>query len=111
MFVWGIVNYQPHHFTVYRADTMQDDSLQNYRINIANKLYRPTRFSVSVEGLDSDSYELSAKSLTMPGTGRTDIKLHISDNLSKGLHPFLVHIQADDGWQDSFRVQHFASGG
>lgn len=111
MFVWGIVHYQPHHFSVYRADTMHGGSPQEYRINIANKLYRPVRFSVSVEGLDSNSYQLSKRALTMPGTGRTDLQLRISKNLSKGLHSFLVRVQADDGWHDTFRVQHFSPGG
>jgi len=111
MFAWGISHYQPYHFTVYRAETMQGDTLQDYRINIANKLYHPARFSVTLEGLDSGSYELSKDTLVMPTTGRADIELRISESLTKGIHPFLVRLQADDGWQASFRVQHFASGG
>ena len=81
-----------------------------YRINVANKLYRPARFNVWVEGLDSDSYQLSAQSLLMPSTGRSDLKLRISKTLTRGLHPFLVHIQADDGWHDTFRVEHLSTG-
>ena len=110
MFAWGIVHYQPHHFSVYRADTMLGGAPLEYRINVANKLYRPARFNVWVEGLDSDSYQLSAQSLLMPSTGRSDLKLRISKTLTRGLHPFLVHIQADDGWHDTFRVEHFSTG-
>jgi len=37
--------------------------------------------------------------------------LRISDFLPKGLYPILVRLQADDGWHESFRIQHFAAGG
>jgi len=111
MFTWGILNYQPHHFTVYRAETLQGDRLVDYRINIANKLYRPARFTISVEGLAPASYRLSSATLLMNSTGREDLELQLSETLPKGLHPFLVRVQSDSGWQGSFRVHHFASGG
>jgi len=111
MFGWGVAHYQPHHLSVYRADTLQGDALLDYRINIANKLYRPARFRVSIEGLAAADYRLSATTLTMAGTGRQDLQLHLSDALPKGLHPFVVRLESDTGWQDSFRVHHFSSGG
>ena len=111
MFIWGILNYQPYHFTVYRSETLQGDTLQDYRINIANKLYRPVQFDVSIEGVAADKYQLSTSTLVMDSAGRTDIDLRISDFLPKGLHPILVRLQADDGWHESFRIQHFAAGG
>ena len=39
--------------------------------------------------------------------GRIDIELRIGDGLSSGLHAVVVNIESMDGWQDSFRVQHF----
>ncbi len=111
LFIWGILNYQPYHLTVYRADTLQGDTLQDYRINIANKLYRPARFTISVEGLTSDKYSLAQDTIVMPSTGRTDIDLTVSESIAKGLYPLLIHIRTDDGWEDSFRIQHFAAGG
>lgn len=111
LFIWGILNYQPYHLTVYRAETLQGDTLQDYRINIANKLYRPVEFRISIEGLASDQYTLASDTMAMPTTGRRDIALTITESLEKGLHPIWVHIKADDGWQDRFRIQHYAAGG
>lgn len=111
LFVWGVMNYQPHHLSVYRAETLQGDTLVDYRINIANKLYRRARFSIAIDGLPPGSYRLSSATLDMDGTGRRDIELRLSTSLAKGLHPFLVRVRSDSGWQDSFRVQHFSSGG
>jgi polyferredoxin len=110
MFVWGIIHYQPHHISVYRSETLQGDTLVDYRINIANKLYRPVHFSVTIEGLPQGSYQLSSSTLVMAGTGREDLELHLSETLAKGLYPFVVRIQSDTGWHDSFRVHHFSSG-
>ena len=111
MFIWGVSHYQPHHLSVYRAETLQGDTLVDYRINIANKLYRKARFTILVEGLPPGSYQLSSAMLEMNGTGRRDVDLRLSKSLAKGLHPFLVRVESDTGWQDSFRVQHFSSGG
>jgi polyferredoxin len=110
MFVWGISHYQPYHMSVYRAETLQGDTLVDYRIQIANKMYRPAHFTISVEGLPQDSYQLSSPVLQMSSTGREDLSLRLSESLPKGLHPFLVRVQSDAGWQSSFRVQHFSSG-
>jgi len=110
LFIWGVANYQPYHLSVYRAETLQGDTLVDYRINIASKLYHPTRFSIAIDGLASDSYRLSTTTLEMDGTGRRDVEMRLSTSLAKGLHPFLVRVQSDSGWEDSFRVQHFSSG-
>jgi len=110
MFAWGISQYQPYHLSVYRAETLQGDTLVDYRINIANKMYHPAHFTVTIEGLPQDSYRLPVSVLSMVGTGREDLSLHLSETLPKGLYQFLVRVQSDDGWQDSFRVHHFSIG-
>lgn len=111
MFAWGIYHYQPHHMSVYRAETLQGDTLVDYRINIANKLYRPARFTIQVEGLPAGSYQLAHDEVVFTSTGRQNVALRLSEELTHGLHPFIVRLTADDGWQSYFRVQHFAAGG
>jgi polyferredoxin len=110
LFAWGISHYQPHHLSVYRAETLQGGQLLDYRINIANKLYQPARFTITIEGLPQGSYRLPQATLVMASTGREDLNLHLSASLAKGLYPFIVRVQSDAGWQDSFRVHHFSSG-
>lgn len=110
MFIWGVWTYEPYHFSVYRAETSQGSSFQDYRINIANKLYRNEMLKVSVQGLSKGSYELSAGQVVFMTAGRKDIHLHIRPELPPGLHPFVVQVQAPDGWRESYRVEHFVEG-
>ena len=108
MFVWGIISYQPYHFTAYRADTMHGDQILDYRISISNKLYHPGNVNVRIEGLPEGSYRLSAQRVTFSTAERRDLELHLSDSLPGGLYPFLVHVESEEGWHGSFRVHHFA---
>lgn len=111
LFVWGVVNYQPHHMAVYQAYSEQGTTaMQDYRINVVNKLYRPVEFKVSVEGLEPHQYRLSRSELSLATVGRGDINLHIQSTLPPGIHGVLVHVEADDGWRKSFRIQHFVEG-
>jgi polyferredoxin len=107
MFAWGIWTYQPYHFSVYRAETLQGGSIQDYRINIANKLYQGETLKVSVQGLPGGSYTLSSSQAVFTTVGRQDINLHIKPELAPGLHSFIVHVEALSGWHDSYPVQHF----
>lgn len=111
MFVWGLMDYQPYHFSVYRAETLQGDSINDYRINIANKLYRPVELNIAVEGLAVEDYQLAQQIVSFSHAGRQDVGLKISAELAQGLHPFIVRLTADNGWHDSFRVHHYATGG
>lgn len=108
MFAWGLLSYQPYHLSVYRADTNQG-TIQDYRIGLANKLYKEALLKVRVEGLPAASYQLSANEMAFTTVGRKDLNVHIAPVLAKGLHPFIVHVEAQDGWRASYRVQHFVS--
>ncbi len=107
MFVWGLIDYQYYHLSVYRADTMHATEISDYRVAISNKLYRNAEVSVSVEGLSENDYLLSDKTARFDTAGRVDLNLHIKPNLKKGLYSFLVHVESMDGWKDVYRVQHF----
>lgn len=109
MFAWGLWSYNPYHFSVYRAETLQGDAIQDYRINVANKLYHPVVLKVSVLGLDASSYTLSARQAAFSTAGRQNINLHVAPNLAPGLHTFAVRIEAPDGWRKDYRVQHFVA--
>ncbi|MEE8379301.1 MAG: 4Fe-4S dicluster domain-containing protein [Gammaproteobacteria bacterium] len=107
MFIWGLVDYQYYHLSVYRADKMHATEISDYRVAISNKLYRNAEVSVSVEGLSEQDYLLSNNAARFNDAGRVDLNLHIKSNLRKGLHSFLVRVESTDGWQDVYRVQHF----
>lgn len=107
MFVWGLVNYQYYHLAVYRADKEHSLEINDYRIAVSNKLYRPADLSVKVQNLSEREYVLSDSQVHFDGAGRVDLNLHINNTLGKGLHSFLVNIESEDGWKDSYRVQHF----
>lgn len=109
MFTWGLVTYQPYHMIAGRDDAAQTVDGGIYRISIANKLYEPAAMTVSIEGLPAGSYKLSRERVDFASTGRQDVRLEVSPQLSKGLHPILVKVRANDGWEKSFRLQHFAN--
>ncbi|KAF0190637.1 MAG: polyferredoxin-like protein [Gammaproteobacteria bacterium] len=111
MFTWGIVSYQPQGLSVYRSDIMHGDHVQNYRINVANKLYAGTAVYVDVEGLPDGSYQLSDNKVVFDTVGRGDLNLHIENQLPPGLHVITVHAHSDSGWQDSYRVHHLVEKG
>jgi polyferredoxin len=110
MFIWGLWSYERYHFAVYRADTLQAAQILDYRISLANKFYEPARLHVTVEGLSEDQYTLAAKSVEFETAGRINLELKLSPALAKGLYPILVRVKSEDGWEESFRVQHFSAG-
>jgi polyferredoxin len=109
LFAWGLWSYQPYHFSVYRAETLQGEQISDYRISLANKLYRPMLLTVDVEGLAPGDYTLSDRQASFVTAGRQDINLHINDDLPPGLHPVLIHVDGADGRRETFRVQHFVA--
>jgi polyferredoxin len=110
LFAWGLWSYSPYHYSVYRAETRQASAITDYRINVANKLYRPVDLKLSVEGLPAADYRLERSEVRFATAGRQDVNLHI-DGLPPGLHPFLVHLETPTGERLSYRVQHFVSDG
>jgi len=111
MFIWGLVSYQPYHLAVYRADVEKADHIQDYRVAVSRKLYKDASVRIEVQGLPEGSYILSQSRAEFDSVGRIDINLHVKDVLPPGIHGVLVKAVADDGWQDSFRVQHFVAKG
>jgi polyferredoxin len=107
MFVWGLLSYDPYHLAVYRADEQFGTVIRDYRVAVSHKLYKAAELQVSVEGLVAQNYRLSNSTVTFNEAGRVDLTLHMEDNIAPGLHRFLVHVNAKDGWHDVFRVQHF----
>jgi polyferredoxin len=107
MFVWGLVSYDPYHLAVYQADKLHGAEIRDYRVAVSNKIYGNAALAVSIEGLSPDQYHLSNHEVRFTEAGRIDLQLHISDQLPKGIHAFLVHVESGDGWKDSYRVQHF----
>jgi polyferredoxin len=107
MFAWGLADYQHYHLAVYRADTEHGSSIQDYRVAISNKLYQKAALNVSLEGLQQENYHLSKPHVLFDTAGRVDLNLHIESNLPAGLHSFIVRVESEDGWHDSYRVQHF----
>lgn len=110
MFVWGMVAYERYHVAVYRADTLHGSQILDYRISLANKFYETALINVEVEGLNKDQFTLEREQVEFDTAGRLNVVLSISPGLAKGLYPVIVRVKSDDGWQDSFRVQHFAAG-
>lgn len=111
MFVWGLWSYQSYHLAVYQAHTYHGAQINDYRVAVSNKVSRPAHLAVSVDGLPDGSYSLASTDARFAGTGRVDINLHIAPVLAPGIHTFLVRVRADDGWEKSYRVQHFVARG
>ncbi len=110
MMVWGAFDYERYHISAYRSDTLQGSEILDYRISVANKFYQPTHLDLSIEGLPEGSYTLETSRVDFQTAGRINVSLSISPGLPKGLHPVLVRVKSDDGWEESFRVQHLSIG-
>ncbi len=111
MFVWGLWTYEPYHVAVGRAESQQDHAMQDYRIAVSNKLYRPAELHVRVQGLPEGSYRLSATDIKLLSAGRESLTLSITQALPRGLHSFVVEVSAVDGWTGRFNMQHFSGQG
>ncbi|MBF0282072.1 MAG: 4Fe-4S binding protein [Zetaproteobacteria bacterium] len=111
LFVIGIVNYSPASYSVYRSEAWQGDSIVEYRVNLANKLYRPVVMSIEVQGLADDYYTLDTREVHFDSTGRQDVALHLNPEMPKGIHRFQVLVTTESGWSGSFAVAHYANGG
>ncbi|HXH71365.1 MAG TPA: 4Fe-4S binding protein [Mariprofundaceae bacterium] len=110
LFVAGLMSYAPAWFTVYRGESWQGDQVLEYRVNIANKVYRPVDMHIKVEGLAADAYTLAASKVHFDSVGRKDIVLRLSPSLPKGIYRFKVRVDSASGWSDEFEVHHFAPG-
>jgi polyferredoxin len=107
MFAWGLWSYQPYHLSVGYMQSAQNQSAREYRIEIANKRYRPAELQVSVEGFPKGEYALSSDRVNLATVGRTSVFLTVSPELKHGLYPFTVIVRAKDGWVGRFGLEHF----
>ncbi|MDR0480534.1 MAG: 4Fe-4S binding protein [Gallionellaceae bacterium] len=109
MLIWGVWTYQPYHVAAYRAEKQQQvEAIQDYRIFVANKLYRPAQFTVRVQGLPAGSYQLSEDEVKLATAGRESLILSIKPNLPHGMYSFTVEVTSADGWTDRVQMQHFS---
>lgn len=111
LFVVGVLGYSPYALTVDKAELIAGTTALDYRVNIANKVYRPADFTIRVEGLDAGDYVLDHQSMHFETAGRQDVLMHLSPSIAKGLHRFTVHVSGDHGWKSSFTVHYYAQGG
>ncbi len=113
MFAWGLWAYQPYHIAVDHADRQQGGtaSIQDYRIAITNKIYRPSQLSVQVQGLPEGSYHLSADTVSLDAAGRQSLTLSIARGLKRGVYSVVITVTATDGWTGRFDIQHFSEQG
>jgi len=109
-FTVGIMGYQPYVLLADRAELLQGMTANDYRINVANKRYRPADIQLRIEGLDASEYTLESSNVVWKTAGRKDVIMHISPDLKQGIHRFTVHAQSSDGWKDDFMVYHYAQG-
>ncbi len=111
MFIWGLWVYQPYHVAVGYADSQQGRTIQDYRIALSNKMYRPVELQVRVLGLPPGSYRLSAEGIKLLPVGRESLTLFIAQDLPRGLYSLVVEVSAADGWVRRFPVQHLSARG
>jgi uncharacterized membrane protein len=109
MFVWGLMSYENYHLSVHRADIDHGDHILDYRVAISNKRYQSTQVDISVEGLPESAYTLSDHVAKFSEAKRVDLNLHIDAKLEPGIHGIIIKAKSKDGWQDSYRIQHFVA--
>jgi polyferredoxin len=107
MFSWGLISYQPYHLAAYRADTLQGNQIEDYRIRISSKLYQPSEFKIEIEGIDAKDFSLEKAKASLDSAGKIDINMQLNDSLSKGLHRIFIKVKSTDGWEDTYHVHHF----
>lgn len=111
MLSWGAWTYEPYHAAVYHTEAGKGNTIHNYEIGIANKLYHPARITIQVAGLPDGSYHLDRHTVDFLSAGRQSVMLTIDPNLPHGLYTFVVQVTADDGWKGQFSMQHFSERG
>ncbi|MDH5257387.1 MAG: 4Fe-4S binding protein [Gammaproteobacteria bacterium] len=109
LFVWGMISYQPFQMSVYKADSAHGQQITDYRIHLASKLFSGGELDLSVQGLDSGQFTLSANKVQFQSVGRQDIELFIYDKLKPGVYPVLVKASSASGWEQLYRVQHIVT--
>jgi len=108
LFAWGAWTYEPLHLSVDHGVGAQGAAVLEYRVAVANKMYRGEHVHIEVRGLEASQYRLSRDELRLGPVEHGEVALEISPDLARGLHPFTIQVRSDDGWSSSFALQHFA---
>lgn len=111
LFVWGLWTYNPYHVSVYQNEISHGNQVFEYRANIASKLFEAGTIELSVVGLDSGDFDLSASSVTFQSAGRQDVFIRLSEDLKPGIYNFIVRATSNNGWEDFIRVSHIVTRG
>ena len=112
MYVWGLVQYEPFHLAVYKSEKHQGEQIDEYRVNIANKLYEPGMVKIEILGLDASAYSITRRAHNFDDVGRFDSFITVNDTLEPGLYSFIVVASSEDRqWEKRIRMQHFVKRG
>jgi polyferredoxin len=109
LFAWGYLNYAPYNLVAYRSDRSSGAEVNDYRIQVSNKVYTPGRVDLSIDGIPPEDYKLDTPDVALAPAGQANVNLHVA-NLSKGLHRIIVKARAASGWTDRFVIEHYSSG-
>ncbi len=107
IFTWGIINYQPVHMSVYRAEIHHGDRIQDYRIHIAHKKFGPEEVHIAVSGLPEDRFDLETDRVAFTSATRENVNLRINDGLARGLYTLYVTAESASGWTGKYQLRHF----
>lgn len=108
LFGWGIWHYQPYNLSAYRAEVYRSPQVQDYHIDVANKLYGPGTVQLHVKGLPKGTYSLSADQVKFTTAGRRNVWLHVDNTLPGGIYPVTIYADSDNGWHGHFKFEHVA---
>lgn len=111
LFSWGLWQYQPYHLAAYKAEISHGSQVNEYRLNIASKLYKQANIHVAVEGLEPNQYTLSSDSVSFESVGRKDIILRLKGDLPPGVYHFIIRAESDTGWGGFTRLNHVVARG
>lgn len=106
LFLWGINHYQPLHAGVYQVDGRNHGGEYRYQINLANKLYQPTAYSVAVTGIPPQFYHLPEREVYFDTVGRKKLLLTFATDMVPGFYPFTVNVTDRQGRTVILKGQH-----
>jgi polyferredoxin len=108
LLAWGVWSYEPLHLSVDHGTGSPGAAITEYRINVANKLYRDQQVEVRIHGVASQEYRLSADALRLGPVEHGEVLLRLSSSLPRGLHRIEVDVRSPGGWSRVFPIQHLA---
>ena len=95
LFIYGIFSYVPFHITF----SQNPGHLTRYSLAISNKKPTSQTFKIEQDGLPANSVRIGTDEITVPAGSQKIIPVAIlpkEGKLSEGLHPFVIHVIADN---------------